>query len=83
MSEEKHYQDGIEIPFAKTEGIRCGCCGQLDEDIIFKLGFETAIEKIKESLNKLRMSKRTNMTADYAWALEDIDNLIQRIIKDI
>ena len=47
-----------------------------------RVGFEMAINKIKEALTELRLKKRTNMTADYAWALDDIDVLIEKVSNE-
>jgi len=46
------------------------------------IGFEYAIECMKKDLKQLCLKKRHNMTADYAWAIEDIHNIIEKISKN-
>jgi len=57
--------------------------GILPQDIYWLNGFEIAIERIRESLNEHRIKKRTTMTPDYAWAMENVDNIIDEVEKDV
>lgn len=50
-------------------------------DDAFWDGFIRAVTLIQEEIKLLRSKKRTNMTADYAWALEDIDTIIKKVEK--
>lgn len=43
--------------------------------------FKKAIERIKDEIRELRLLKMLTMTSDYAWALEDMDAIIEKVEK--
>ena len=51
-------------------------------DDAFWDGFTKAIIQVQEKINILRTKKLFNMTADYSWALEDIDTIIKKLAEE-
>ncbi len=51
-------------------------------DDAFWDGFTRALVQVQEKITLLRKKKMFNMSADYAWALEDIATILETVAEE-